>query len=107
VQLGDVGRVRSLDGLCSYVGLIRRMNSSADRMVMGKFTGRRRREIEVMLTEAAWVAVRTDPTILARLQALQTRWNRIKAIVRIAKNLLSRIRHVLNNQTAYERGVIK
>jgi len=107
VQLGDVGRFRSLDELCSYVGLVPRMHGSADRMVTGKLTGRGRREIKVMLIEAAWVAVRQDPAMMARFNELKKGMNGNKAIVRIAKNLLSRIRHVLNNQTAYERGVIK
>ena len=106
-QLGDVGRFRSLDELCSYVGLVPRTHGSGDRMVTGKLTRRGRKEIKIMLIEAAWVAVRQDPAMMARFNELKKRMNGNKAIIRIAKNLLGRIRHILKHQTAYETAVIK
>ena len=106
-QLGDVGRFESLDGLCNYVGLVPRMHGSGERMVTGKLTRRGRKEIKIMLIEAAWVAIRKDPAMMVRFNELKKRMNANKAIIRIAKNLLSRIRYVIKHGTAYEPGVIK
>jgi len=83
------------------------MHGSGERMVTGKLTRRGRKEIKIMLIEAAWVAVRRDPAMMLRFNGLKKRMNANKAIIRIAKNLLSRIRHVIRHQTAYEPGVIK
>ena len=106
-QLGDLGRFKSLDELCSYVGLMPRMHGSGEKMVTGKLTRRGRKEIKIMLIEAAWIAVRQDPAMTVRFNGLKKRMNANKAIIRIAKNLLSRIRYVIKHQTAYEPGVIK
>lgn len=106
-QLGDMGRFKGLDKLCNYVGLVPRMHGSGEKMVTGKLTRRGRKEIKIMLVEAAWVAVRQDPAMTARFHELRKRMNANKAIIRIAKNLLGRIRYVIKHQTAYEPGVIK
>lgn len=106
-QLGDLKRFGSLDALCHYVGLVPKMHGSGDRMSVGKLTKRGRREIKIMLIEAAWVAVRQDPALTLRFNGLKQRMNANKAIIRIAKNLLGRIRHVLKHRTAYEPGVVK
>lgn len=106
-QLGDLGRFKSLDELCNYVGLVPRMYGSGEKMVTGKLTRRGRKEIKIMLIEAAWVAVRRDPAMTVRFNELRKRMNKNKAIIRIAKNLLSRIRYVIKHQTTYETGVIQ
>jgi transposase len=106
-QLGDLGRFKSLDELCSYVGLMPRMHGSGEKMVTGKLSRRGRKEIKIMLVEAAWIAIRKDPAMMVRFNELKKRMNANKAIIRIAKNLLSRIRYVIKHQTAYEPGVIK
>ena len=66
-QLGDLGRFKSLDGLCNYVGLVPRMHGSGEKMVTGKLTRRGRKEIKIMLIEASWVALRQDPAMAVRL----------------------------------------
>jgi transposase len=106
-QLGDLGRFGSLDELCNYIGLVPRMHGSGEKMVTGKLTRRGRKQIKIMLIEVAWVAIRQDPAMMVRFNELKKRMNGNKAIIRIAKNLLSRVRHVIKHQTAYERGVIK
>lgn len=106
-QLGDLGRFKSLDELCNYVGLVPSMHGSGERMVTGKLARRGRKELKVMLIEAAWVAIRQDPAMMVRFNELRKRMNKNKAIIRIAKNLLGRIRYVIRHQMAYEPGVIK
>jgi hypothetical protein len=83
-----------MDDLCSYVGMIPKMYGSGERMVTGKLSKRGRKDIKIMLIEAAWVAVRKDPALTARFNKLSLRMNRNKAIIRIAKNLLGTLRQV-------------
>jgi len=60
-----------------------------------------------MCIGASWIAVRRDPALTLRFNELIQRMNKNKANIKIAKNLINRIRHILINQTLYELGVIK
>jgi hypothetical protein len=60
-----------------------------------------------MLIESAWIAIRQDPALMMKYQQLRQRMDSNKAIVRIAKKLLGRIRHVLLNNEPYERGRVQ
>ena len=60
-----------------------------------------------MLIESAWIAIRNDPALMLAFQELTKRMKATKAIVRIARKLLNRIRFVLKNKTAYEIAVVK
>lgn len=106
-QLSDIARFSHLNELCSYVGLIPRMHGSGDKMQTGKMVRRGRKELKIMLIEASWEAIRKDPALLARFAELSKRMNKNKAIIRIARKLLSRIRYVLINREKYELGLVK
>jgi len=60
-----------------------------------------------MLIESAWIAIRHDPALMMKYGELIKRMDPNKAIVNIAKRLLSRIRYVLLNKKAYVKGVVK
>jgi transposase len=105
-QFGDIERFGRLDELCHYVGLVPNTNSSGEKTGVGKMTRRGRKKIKIQLIEAAWVASRKDPALMARFAELSKRMNKNKAIIRIAKNLLSRIRHVLRHEVEYVTGVV-
>lgn len=107
LQVYDMKRFVTMDELCSYVGMIPKMYGSGERMVTGKLSKRGRKDIKIMLIESAWVAVRKDPALTARFNKLSLRMNKNKAIIRIAKNLLGRIRHMLTHKVSYELGVVK
>ena len=107
VQLGDVSRFGSLDRLCAYVGLVPTTYGSGDRMVAGRLSRRGRKELKVMLIEASWVAARKDPALILRFNNLTRRMNKNKAVIRIAKNLLGRIRYLLRTGQEYQPGIIK
>ena len=59
-----------------------------------------------MMVEAAWVAIGVDPALNHCYEELKKRMPGQKAIIRIARKLLSRIRYALTNQMTYEKGVI-
>lgn len=108
VQIGDIGRFERFDKLCSYVGLIPSMHGSGERMKTGKLLKRGRKDIKVQLIESSWIAVRKDPALMAKFNEMtKNNMPKNKAIIRIAKKLLNRMRHVLVNKIKYETGVLK
>jgi len=107
VQVGDISRFSKLDELCNYIGLVPRMHSSGDTIRVGSIINRGRKELKSILIEASWQAIRGDPALMLKFNELLPKMNRNKAIIRIARKLLSRIRYVLINQVGYELGVIK
>lgn len=106
VQLGDVKRFKRLDDLCSYVGLIPRIHASGDRVVTGKMIKRGSKVLKILLIEASWEAVRKDVALMATFNQLALRMNKNKAIIRIARKLLNRVRHVLLHGVEYQMGVV-
>ena len=80
------------------------MHGSGDKMSTGKLINRGRKELKVMIIEAAWEAVRLDPALMARFNELVRRMNKNKAIIRITRKLLSRMRSVLLTQEPYKTG---
>lgn len=104
VQIGDIKRFDSLDDLCNYIGLVPSMHGSGDKLQTGKMIHRGRKELKILLIEAAWEAVRLDPIMMATFNRLKLRMNKYKAIIRIARKMISRVRAVLLTQTQYQIG---
>lgn len=107
VQIGDVGRFERLDDLCNYIGLVPRMYGSGEKMQVGKMIHRGRKELKIMLIEASWEAIRKDPALMLKFNELSKKMHKNKAIVRIARKILSRIRFVLQNRQPYQLSVVK
>ena len=106
-QIGDMGRFERLDDLCNYIGLVPTMYGSGDKMVTGKMIHRGRKELKIMLIEASWEAIRKDPALMLKFNELVKTMPKNKAIVRIARKLLARIRFVLKNKQPYEVSIVK
>jgi hypothetical protein len=51
------------------------------------------------------MAIRADPSLALSFNELSKRMKKNKAIIRIAKKLLNRIRFVMQNETEYVCGV--
>ena len=64
-------------------------------------------DLRYLIIEAAWVAIRRDPALLMAYNELSQRMDNKKAIIRIAKKLLSRMRYVWMNNQPYECAVIE
>jgi len=105
-EIMDMGRFKTLEKLASYVGLVPSVQSSDETEINLGISQRRNKYLRSMLVEAAWIAVKKDPALTMKFNQLSRRMNRNKAIVRIAKILLSRIRHVWNKQEPYVMAVI-
>lgn len=107
VQIGDINRFTSLDKLNYYVGLAPNMHGSGEKIKIGKLVKRGRKDLKIMLIESCWTAVRHDPALMASFIEMTKRMPKNKAIIKIARKLLSRIRYVLKNKAYYQLGVVK
>jgi transposase len=105
-EIIDINRFKSLDHLASYVGLIPGEDSSGEQEKVTGISRRRNTRLRAMLIECSWIAVRKDPALLMSFNQLTKRMPKNRAIIRIARKLLNRIRYVLKNQEPYEIGVV-
>ena len=100
-EIGDVRRFKNLDQLCSYVGLIPNVYASGEKEKVGDITKRGNSHLKSHLIESSWIAARKDPALSMRYNELCSRMNGNKAIIRIARKLLNRIRYILINKQEY------
>jgi len=107
VELGEIMRFPSLDQLCTYVGLIPDTQSSGEKEHVGGMTHRGHSYLRWLLVEASWVAIRKDPAMMMAFNEYSKRMKKSKAIIRIARKLLNRLRYVLKNKAEYVPCVIE
>lgn len=105
-EMVDINRFKSLDQLASYVGLVPGEDSSGEQERTTGISHRRNAYLRGVLIECSWVAVREDPALLMAFGKLTKRMPKNRAIVRIARKLLNRIRYVLKHQEPYEPCVV-
>lgn len=103
-EIENMKRFKNLDAICGYIGLVPSTNSSGEKEGIGEITPRGHRILRDILIEASWKAIGKDPSLGATYSRLGKRMKPNKAIIRITKKILSRMRFVLNNKTRYELG---
>lgn len=106
-ELETINRFSNFDKLCSFVGLIPSTNSSGDKENIGELTHRGNNFLRCIIVECAWIAARRDLALNKSYHEYCKRMEPAKAIIRIAKKLLNRIRFVLKNNQPYECSVVK
>jgi transposase len=105
-ELMEMSRFKSLDHIASYVGLVPSVNASGERESSRGLSFRHNRYLRYLLIESAWVAIRKDPALGYIFSQLIKRMSKQKAIVRIARKLLNRIRYVWKHKEPYACGLI-
>jgi transposase len=101
-ELDDIRRFESTDKLCSFIGLVPTMKSSGENESHGRITYRSNQLLRKMLIESSWIAVRHDPALMRSYHEYCKHMEANKAIIRIARKLLTRIQAVLRDQVAYK-----
>ncbi len=102
-ELGTITRFPNLDTICAYAGICPTTHSSGEKNRVGKLTVRGNKYVKNAIIEASWTFKRLDPAMAKCFDDLCKRnLGSNKAIIRIAKKLLSRIRFVLTNRVKYE-----
>lgn len=107
VELVDIRRFSSFRQLNSFVGLYPMEHSSGEDEHKGAITIRHNKHLRKILVEDSWTAIRHDPALTLAFNQLTLRMTSKRAIVKIARKLLSRVRYVLMNETFYENGIVK
>jgi transposase len=100
-EIQDIRRFKNIDHQCAYIGLIPNTHSSGEKDNIGKITKRGNKHLKNALIECAWMSIKYDPALLITLKRLSKTMDSNKAIIRISRNLLSRIRYVLTNNKPY------
>ena len=105
-EIQDMDRFKSLDSLCGYAGLVPDISSTNDKTRVKGITHRCNEFLREAIIESSWMLIRKDPAMLMKYNEYRQRMNENKAIIRIDKHLLSRIRYVWKNKVKYERGIL-
>jgi transposase len=105
-EIIDIKRFNTFEQLCSFVGLVPSTYSSGETEYTRGISFRHNKFLRPLLIEAAWTAVRKDPAITLRFNELIKQMPKQKAIIRIAKKLLRRIRHVWLYQDSYVKALV-
>jgi len=100
-ELESINRFNNIDSLCGYVGLIPSTKSSGEKERSGDITPRGHSVLRSAIIESSWVALRNDPILMKAYLSYTKRMKSNRAIIKISKKLLSRIRYVLLNQKPY------
>lgn len=104
-EIAPMERFTSSEELNSYVGLVPKVHGSGEKESVGKLTSRGNDRLKNMIIECSWVLVRKDPAMLLKYEELIKHMKKNKAIIRIARSLLNRIRRVLIKKEKYQKGV--
>lgn len=106
-EIETINRFSNFDKLCSFIGLIPSTNSSGEKENIGELTHRGNNYLKSVLVECAWIAARWDRDLNKSFHEYCKRMEPNKAIIRIARKLLNRIRFVLKNSQPYVCSIIK
>lgn len=101
-ELGDMCRFSNEKQLFSYLGLTPVEHSSGEHVRQGHMSRQGRSVLRHILVEAAWLAIRKDPTLMEVYQRIAKNRGSKRAIVGIARRLASRLRACVRNGVFYE-----
>ena len=105
-EIIDIKRFSNFDRLASFVGLVPSTYASAETEYSRGISFRHNKFLRPLIIEAAWTAVRKDPAMTQKYYQLCRRMSKQRAIIRIAKKLLSRIKHVWEKQDEYKFSLV-
>ncbi len=103
-EIMDMHRFANENKLASYVGLIPSVRSSGSKVRVLGLNHRQNKLLKFRIIESAWSAVKVDPALTASYMDYLKRMPKQKAIIKIARKLLNRMRSVWLNQEEYEIG---
>ncbi len=98
----DIKRFKTADQLQSFVGFIPNIYASGESEKVGYITRRSNVHLRTILVQCAWRAAKIDPTLMMNYDKLCRKMKANKAIIRIAKKLLNRVRYVWTTENKLE-----
>jgi len=106
-EIIDIKRFGRLDELAAYVGFSPAVYSSGEKEITLGLSKQKNKYIRNFLIEASWIAIRRDAALQMAYGKLCNRMPGNKAIIRISKKLLNRIRYVWMTQNPYQFSVVE
>lgn len=100
-ELRDSARFQSEDRMACYCGLAPSSYGSGDQERDGSLIRRCNKRLRHVLIESAWMVLRCDPELQTLYHRLKHRMPAQKAIIRIARKQMGRIRAVLIHETPF------
>lgn len=101
-EIGDINRFPTLKELCAYFGLIPDCHNSGDTKIVSGNTKRGNVYLKYILVEVSWMCIRYDSSLLLAYKSALRMMDKNKAIIKVARKLLNRVRFVLKNNEAYQ-----
>ena len=105
LEVGDVSRFKTFDALNRFVGLCPDSDSSGESERHTGLTKRRHKTLRSALVESAWQLIRRDVAMFDHYKELTKRMKSQKAIIRITRKLLRRMRAVMLSKKVYVKGI--
>jgi transposase len=106
-ELENINRFHNLDELCGFIGLVPSTRDSGNKESIRNITPRGHHVMRKTIIESSWIAIRTDPVLCRSYYEYCKRMEPNKAIIRIAKKLISRIKFVLTEKQKYQHCIVK
>lgn len=108
LEWGDMSRFATGKQISSFLGLTSGEHSTGETIHRGRITGQGSRQVRAWLIQCAWRAIRYDPVMLAKYQAVwRNSASKKKAIVAVARKLAVRMRALELADQPYCVGVIE
>ena len=101
-ELGDLQQFSSEKALRRFTGLTPSEFSSGENRHLGHITRQGSSRIRALLVEAAWFAIREDPTLNEAFVRIALRAGKKRAIVAIAAKLICKVRACFRDGKLYE-----
>jgi transposase len=105
-EIIDMRRFCDENHLASYIGLVPSLQSTDETILSNNITARQQTFLRYLLIESAWTAVKEDPAMTLKFNELTKRMKSQDAIIRIARKLTRRIRHVWLHQQEYVYALV-
>lgn len=105
-EIVDIKRFTELEDLVSYFGLLPTEHSSGEKQRNGRMSKRGNKFLKYIITEISWTAIGKDPELARCYMEYKKRMPPQKAIIKIGRKVLSRIRHILEKRERYIIGKV-
>lgn len=105
-EIQEMSRFKTLDKLCGYAGIVPDLHGSGDEQNVRGITRRSNCYLREAIVESSWSIIRKDPAMLMSYKQYCKRMHPNKAIIKIARHLLSRIQYVWLKKVPYQIGRI-
>lgn len=105
-EIQEIARFKTLDKLCGYAGIVPDLHGSGEEQNVRGITRRSNCYLREAIVESSWSIIRKDPAMLMCYKQYCKRMHPNKAIIKIARHLLSRIQYVWLKKVPYQIGRI-